>query len=108
MTLKVPVAPAPTVTEVLSMVTVAPVAAVPGPTATASVTDALPLLGIRPRWATRNWYRRPQRSRYRCTADPAGRTFARPCKAPHRGTNNYRPSPVTGKHPAHRLPRFPA
>ena len=35
-----------TVTEVLSVVTVAPVAAVPVATATASVTDAVPLLVI--------------------------------------------------------------
>ena len=39
-------APAATVTEVLSVVTVAPVAAVPVATATASVTEAAPLLVI--------------------------------------------------------------
>ena len=45
-TLKLPVAPAATVTEVLSVVTVAPLAAVPVATAMASVTDPLPLLVI--------------------------------------------------------------
>ena len=45
-TLKVPVAPAATVTEVLSVVTVVPVTAAAADTATARVTEAVLLLVI--------------------------------------------------------------